>query len=211
MVAPLRLEVEELALDRGAARVFSGVSFRAGPGDYVELTGPNGAGKTSLLRALAGLLRPREGSIRISSNLGPLDRDASAVAIHLSGHQDGLKPSLTALSHARFWAGLLGGGDAIAALQRAGLGKLMERPAHTLSAGQKRRLALTRLLIAPRSIWLLDEPAAALDVQGRAWLLGVVGDHLAAGGLVVAAVHEPIGVTPSVRVSLDMTPSAAPA
>jgi heme exporter protein A len=211
MVAPLRLEVEDLALDRGGGRVFQGVSFRAGPGDYVEVTGANGAGKTSLLRALAGLLKPREGGIRVSSNLGPLDRDACAVATHFCGHQDGLKPSLTALSHGRFWAGLLGGGNATAALQRAGLGRLLDRPAHTLSAGQKRRLALTRLLIAPRSIWLLDEPAAALDVQGRAWLLGVVGDHLAAGGIVVAAVHEPIGVTPNVRVELNDAAVVAPA
>jgi heme exporter protein A len=203
VLAALRLEVEDLAVERAGTRIFSGVSFRAGPGDYVELTGPNGAGKTSLLRTLAGLMRPAEGRISLSSNLGPIDQDERALATHLLSHQDGLKPTLDVRDHVQYWRGLLGGGDALAVLASAGLGRLSDRQTRTLSAGQKRRLALCRLLIAPRPLWLLDEPGAALDLAGRAWLLGVVGDHLAAGGMVVAAVHEPIGATPAVRVALE--------
>jgi len=203
VLAALRLEVEEMTLERAEQRIFAGVSFRAGPGEYVEVTGPNGAGKTSLLRALAGLMKPAEGRISLSSNLGPIDREERALATHLLSHQDGLKPSLDVRDHARYWQGLFGGADALAVLARVGLGRLADRPTRTLSAGQKRRLALSRLLIAPRPLWLLDEPGAALDLAGRAWLLGIVGDHLAAGGMVVAAVHEPIGAAPAVRVALE--------
>jgi heme exporter protein A len=203
MLAALRLEVDQLALDRGGRRVFAGVSFRAGPGEYVEVTGANGAGKTSLLRALAGLIKPAEGAIALSSNLGPLDREARAIRTHLLGHQDGLKGALPVGEHARFWQGLLGGGEAMAVLAKTGLGRLADRPVRTLSAGQRRRLALSRLLIAPRPFWLLDEPGASLDVAGRSWLLGLVNDHLSAGGVVVAAVHEPIGAAPNVRLALE--------
>ena len=203
MLPALRLEVEGLALKRGGVTIFSGVSFRAGPGEYVEISGANGSGKTSLLRALAGFSRPAEGRVSLSSNLGPLDDDQRANVTHLLGHQDGLKPSLDARDHARFWQGLFGGRDAMAVLAQAGLGRLADRPARTLSAGQKRRLALTRLLIAPRPVWLLDEPGAALDVAGRAWLLGIVGDHLGDGGIVIAAVHDALGAAATVRVALD--------
>jgi len=203
LLPALRLEVEDLAAARGGAALFNGVSFRAGPGDYVEVTGPNGSGKTTLLRMLAGLSRPAEGRRTLSSNLGPLDREDAGAAIHLVGHQEGLKPNLSVREHARFWQGLLAGADALAVLAHAGLGRLADRPARTLSAGQKRRLALTRLLIAPRPLWLLDEPGATLDLAGRAWLLGLLSDHLAGGGLVVAAVHEPIGAAPAARVALD--------
>jgi heme exporter protein A len=203
MISTVRLEVEDLAIRRGGRLIFEHVSFRAGPGDYVEISGPNGAGKTSLLRALAGLLRPAEGRVSMASNFGPLDEDERAASIHLVGHRDGLKGPLSVGDHARFWRRLYGGADEQAALERAGLARLADRPARTLSAGQARRLTLTRLLIASRPLWLLDEPAATLDLQARAWLLGLVGDHLAAGGLVVAAVHEPIGARPTMSVSLD--------
>ncbi len=204
MLAALRLEVEDLALERGGQRIVSKIAFRAGPGEYVEVTGPNGAGKTSLLRALAGFAKPAEGRISLSSNLGPLDEDARAAATHLLGHQDGLKPGLAARDHADYWQGLFGGADFAAVLAHAGMGRLADRPVRTLSAGQKRRLALTRLLIAQRPLWLLDEPGATLDVAGRAWLLGIVGDHLGNGGIVIAAVHDPIGAAPTARVVLDM-------
>ena len=203
MLAALRLEVDDLALNRGGYRIASKIAFRAGPGEYVEVTGANGTGKSTLLRALAGLIRPAEGRVLLSSNLGPMDREDRAISTHLLGHQDGLKPNLPVREHARFWQGLLGGGDAMAVLAKAGLGRMAERPVRTLSAGQRRRLALTRLMIAPRALWLLDEPGASLDVGGRAWLLGLVSDHLGNGGMVVAAVHEPIGVTPTARVALE--------
>lgn len=203
MLPSLRLSVEDLAVARGGRRIVERIRFSAGPGDYVEITGPNGAGKTSLLRALAGLLRPLEGRITMSSNFGPIHRDEQAVSMHLVGHRDGVKGPLSVADHMTFWAGLYDGADAEAVLERVGLKPLAERPTRTLSAGQARRLALARLLLAPRPVWLLDEPAATLDIAGRAWLLGLVSDHMASGGIVVAAVHDPIGAVPSQRVVLN--------
>ncbi|MGE3865995.1 MAG: heme ABC exporter ATP-binding protein CcmA [Hyphomonadaceae bacterium] len=203
MIQALRLEVDDVAVARGGRRLFAHLSFRAGPDDYIEITGANGVGKSSLLRALAGLLNPESGRVAITSNLGPLNSEEMAAAVHLVGHKNGLKAPLPAGEHARYWRALFGGGDEDAALARLGLAGLSERPARALSAGQARRLALARLLIAPRPIWLLDEPAAGLDIAGRALLLGLVGDHLAAGGMVIAAVHEPIGARPALSISLD--------
>lgn len=203
MLPSLRLSVEDLAVARGGRRIAERIGFNAGPGDYVEITGPNGAGKTSLLRVLAGFLRPLEGRVTMSSNFGPIDRDEQALCMHLIGHRDGLKGPLSVAEHMAFWAGLYEGGDEAAVLERVGLKPLAERPARTLSAGQARRLALSRLLLAQRPVWLLDEPAATLDIAGRAWLLGLVSDHLASGGIVVAAVHDPIGALPNHRVALN--------
>ncbi len=222
MNAALRLEVEGLALERGGARLAGAVSFRAGPGEYVEIVGPNGAGKTTLLRTLAGLVKPAEGRITLASNLGPLAAEDRAASLHLLGHRDGLKGALDVSAHVRFWEALYGGTDragtgraetegpeteGTSVLALLGLEGLSARPAATLSAGQARRLALARLLIAPRPLWLLDEPAAGLDLEGRARLLGLVGDHLEGGGIVVAAVHEPIGAAANARVSLPGAPA----
>lgn len=183
------VEVEALALRRGARVLFEGLSFRAGPGDFIELRGANGSGKTSLLRAIAGLLRPAAGAIRIDGAEEP------ALSLHLLGHRDGLKGALSVRAHARYWAGLLGaGGDVEAALARVGLGRIADLPAQVLSQGQARRLALTRLLTAPRPIWLLDEPASGLDANGRALLDALIAEHRAGGGLVIAALHESLGV-----------------
>lgn len=203
MLPSLRLSVENLAVARGGRRIFERVAFNAGPGDYVEVTGPNGAGKTSLLRVVAGLLRAAEGRVGVSSNFGPIDRDEQAVCMHIIGHRDGVKGPLSVADHIAFWAGLYEGANDEAVLDRIGLARYAERPARALSAGQTRRLALSRLLMAPRPIWLLDEPAASLDISGRAWLLGLVGDHLASGGIVVAAVHDPIGAVPDHKVALS--------
>lgn len=203
----LRLEATGLALRRGEKRLFEALSFVAQPGDFVELTGPNGAGKTSLLRALAGLLAPEAGTLRMAGPAGPLDEDGRAASIHLLGHRDGLKGGLDARAHLAFWAGLLGGGgDLDAALDRVGLSPIADLPARALSAGQGRRLALARLIAVPRPIWLMDEPAAALDKAGKALLSGLVQAHRADGGVVVAAVHEPLGPEPSVRVVLGAGP-----
>ena len=202
MLPSLRLSVEDIAIERGGRRILERIAFSAGPGDYVEITGANGIGKTSLLRILAGFLKPAEGRVVMSSNFGPIPQDEQAASVHMLGHRDGVKGPLTVTDHIRFWRGLYEGAEEEAVLDRVNLRHLADRQARTLSAGQARRLALSRLLIAPRPIWLLDEPAATLDMAGRAWLLGLVSDHLASGGVVVAAVHDPIGAMPSQRVAL---------
>ena len=186
------LRVDGLAVARGGRVLFSGLSFAAEAGEYVEVRGANGAGKTSLIRALAGYLPPRAGTIVFERIAEP------ALALHFVGHANGLKSNVSVASHARYWSGLFGrAGDAEAALSRLGLGGFGARLPRTLSQGQARRLALSRLLIAPRPIWLLDEPAAALDAQGREMLAGLIDAHRAGGGIVIAAVHEPLGPTPT--------------
>lgn len=203
MLPSLRFEVEDLTVERGGRTIFERVSFSAGPGDYIELTGPNGSGKTTLLRTMAGLLKPADGKVFAANNFGPMDSDDRIRALHIVGHRDGLKGALTVLDHAVYWRRLFGGSDEQKVLEAIGLKPLLHRQARTLSAGQRRRLSLSRLLIAPRTIWLLDEPAANLDIAGRAWLLGLVGDHLAAGGVLVAAVHDPIGARPRRTIALN--------
>lgn len=210
-LTPIRLEVSGLALKRGERVLAEDVSFGASPGAYVEVTGPNGAGKTSLLRALAGLLKPISGSISLYGNIGPLDEDGVAAAIHLLGHRDGLKPGLDPMAHMRFWVGVLGGEeDRIApALERVDLAHVATLPARTLSAGMSRRLALGRLIATPRPLWLLDEPAAALDRAGKALVAAIVTEHRAQGGIVIAAVHEPLGPEPSLRLAMGEQPVGA--
>jgi heme exporter protein A len=191
------LRVDGLAVARGGRVLFSGLSFAAAAGDYVELRGANGSGKTSLIRALAGFLPPRAGTIVFERIEEP------ALAIHYVGHTNGLKTNASVASHARYWAGLFGGvGDAEGALVRVGLSGARDRLARTLSQGQARRLALSRLVIAPRPIWLLDEPAAALDANGRDTLGALVAAHRADGGIVVAAVHELLGPEPSLALTV---------
>lgn len=188
--AVMQIAVEDLALERGGWRLFDGLSFAAAAGAHVALTGPNGAGKTSLLRALAGFLRPSAGAIRYD---GAPPEDA-LERIHLLAHRDGLKAPISVSAHVRFWAGLLGEKpDTGAVVNRLGLSRVADLPARVLSAGQGRRLALARLLIAPRPVWLLDEPAASLDAGGKTLLETLIGEHCASGGIVIAAVHEALG------------------
>jgi heme exporter protein A len=189
--------VEGLAIVRGGRWLFEGMSFAAGPGDFVELRGANGTGKTSLLRAIAGFLHPRVGHIVFERAEEP------ALALHYLGHLNGLKSGADVHAHLRYWAGLLGGGgDLGAVLTRVGLSAQADLPARALSQGQARRLALSRLLLAPRPIWLLDEAAAALDASGREMLAALIQEHREQGGLILAAVHEPLGPTPSQTITL---------
>lgn len=185
------LRVESLALSRGGRVLFEGLSFAAAPESYVEVRGANGAGKTSLLRAIAGLLRASAGRIELEG------ADEAALAMHYVAHANALKPNASVTSHMRYWAGLFGGVADDGVLARVGLDGFEERVARTLSQGQARRLALSRLLIAPRPVWLLDEPAAALDASGHRLVSEMIEAHRAGGGIVVAAVHEPLGPTPS--------------
>lgn len=188
------LRVEALSLSRGQRLLFENLSFAAAPGAYVEVQGSNGSGKTSLVRALAGLLRPRAGTIAFDGVEEP------ALALHYVGHANALKREASVRDHLHYWAGLFGGApseDFVA--QMLDLGRVMSLPVRVLSQGQARRLSLARLIVAPRPVWLLDEPAAALDDAGKAVLTEMIASQRASGGVVIAAVHEPLGA-PSAQI-----------
>lgn len=188
----MQLIAENLGLDRGGRRVVSGLSFRVSAGEALVLTGPNGAGKTTLLRAVAGFLRPSEGTIRLEGGLADAE---IAEQCHFIGHRDGVKAALSVEENVRFMSGYLGEGAGIGpALERLGLAALAGIPAAYLSAGQRRRLGLARLLVARRPLWLLDEPTVSLDAASVETLAGIVKEHLAGGGLVLAATHVPLGL-----------------
>jgi heme exporter protein A len=200
-----RLSGDGLACIRGGLEVFSGLSLAVEAGRALVVTGRNGAGKTTLLRLLAGLLRPSAGSLTLTGG----DPDASlAEQAHYLGHQDALKSALTVAENLGFWATYLndsaagnrignpmnngdspGGNDALAVW---GLQSLRNTPAAYLSAGQRRRLSLCRLIAVPRPVWLLDEPTAALDAGGQDILGALMQRHLADGGIIVAATHGPL-------------------
>lgn len=188
----MHLVADNLSLDRGGRRIASGLSFRVDGGTALVLTGPNGAGKTTLLRALGGFLTPSAGTIRLDS--GGADQDI-AEQCHFIGHRDGVKGALSVEENARFMSQYLGEGtDAEPALERLGIAALAHVPAAYLSAGQRRRLGLCRLLLARRPIWLLDEPTVSLDTAAVGTLAAIVMEHLAAGGLAIAATHIPLGL-----------------
>jgi len=188
----MRLLIEDLACVRGERRLFDSLGFTVAAGEAAVVTGPNGAGKSSLLRLIAGLLRPAGGRILLEGREGDGPLGASA---HFVGHLDGVKSALTVRENLEFTRALLGGEAAAtdAALARLGLAPLASLPARMLSAGQKRRLALARLLVATRSLWLLDEPTTALDAEGRETFAALAEEHLARGGIVVATTHAPLG------------------
>ncbi len=196
--SPLTLTVEGLAAERAGRPVFAGLSFTARAGEALGIVGRNGAGKSTLLRVLAGLLPPAAGRARLDPP-DPGDPDTPLPErAHYLGHADALKPALTPLDHLGFVAALLGRGTPPAttreALDRVALSHAADLPCGYLSAGQRRRVALARLLVARRPLWLLDEPATALDVASQGVLVEVMREHLAAGGLVVAATHGPLGL-----------------
>lgn len=177
------LSVRDLSVARGGLRVLQGVTFDLQPGRALILRGPNGLGKTTLLRCLAGLQSPVSGQI-----------DMPAESHAYAGHADGLKPALTVAENLQFWVQVFGGGKVDAALDRMNLRALADRPAHMLSAGQKRRLGLARLLVTGRALWLLDEPTVSLDTASVALFAGVLRDHLGQGGGAVTATHIDLGL-----------------
>lgn len=188
----MELIAQDLACIRGGRAVFAGLSFRVAAGQALVLVGPNGAGKSSLLRLVAGLLRPAAGALALTGGEAEL---SVAEQAHYLGHQDALKSSLTLKENLQFWAGFLGPGAAVAAaLAAVGLDELADLPAAYLSAGQRRRLSIARLIAVPRSLWLLDEPTAALDAAAQARLGALMRSHLAGRGLIVAATHGPLGL-----------------
>jgi heme exporter protein A len=193
------IRVEALTLARGSRLLFENLSFNANAGGYLELRGPNGVGKTSLLRVIGGYLKPRAGRVVFAGVEEP------AVALHYVGHLNGLKGASSVRAHVRYWAGLLGGSSLLVdeALEEVGLTQQADLPARVLSQGQARRLALARLVIAPRPIWLLDEPAAALDSEARIMVGKLVETHCANGGVALAAVHEALGPAPAQTLALS--------
>jgi heme exporter protein A len=197
----MRLLASDLACRRGGRQVFSGVGFSLAAGQALVVSGPNGAGKSSLLRLLAGLLHPAAGELALEGAQAEL---TLAEQAHYLGHQDALKPSLSVEENLSFWTDFLDGARSATtgALAAVGLGRIAHLPAAYLSAGQRRRLSISRLLAVRRPVWLLDEPTAALDTAGQAMLAGLMSEHLAAGGLIVAATHGPIGLQQAGELSL---------
>jgi heme exporter protein A len=189
----LRLSASGLGCIRGSRSVFSDINLELSSGGALALVGPNGSGKSSLLRLIAGLLRPSAGQIELAG--GDAERTIGEQA-HYLGHLDALKPSLTVAENLGFWAGYLGdrAGSSDEALAAVGLGSLGDLPAAYLSAGQRRRLSLGRLLAVPRPVWLLDEPTSGLDTGGQERLAELMRQHLGTGGMVVAATHGPLGI-----------------
>lgn len=188
------LSLHGLALSRGERPLFRDLDLQVAAGEAVALTGANGAGKTSLLRAVAGLLRPDAGTVAFAGPAGPLDPDAARTGLHLVGHLDGLKGARTVAGELGFQSRWLGGGDPAGAIAALGLQRLTGLEVRRLSAGQRRRVALARLIAAPRPLWLLDEPLTPLDARWRAAFGVLMQAHLAGGGLILAAVHDPLPI-----------------
>ena len=189
----MRLSGSSVRCVRGGREVFSGLDFEASSGEALAIIGANGSGKTSLLRMIAGLLAVAGGSIGLDGGETELTLPEQA---HYLGHRDALKPALSVIENLSFWRDFLGGEafDARQSLSEVGLDHAVHLPAAYLSAGQRRRLSIARLLTVRRPIWLLDEPTNALDVAGQSLFARLMGDHLQRGGLIVAATHAPLGI-----------------
>ncbi|WP_292226199.1 heme ABC exporter ATP-binding protein CcmA [Brevundimonas sp.] len=192
------LTLTDIAVSRGERRLFTGLNLELKAGEALALTGANGAGKTSLLRAIAGLLRPDAGDVIFHDGDGNqlAEREARGRETHFLGHQDGLKTARTAREELGFQCDWLGhtqhGFDH--AVEAFGLQPLLDLEVRRLSAGQRRRLAMGRLGGSPRALWLLDEPMAPLDARWRDAFADQMRRHLEADGLIIAAVHDPLPI-----------------
>ncbi|RDV05727.1 heme ABC exporter ATP-binding protein CcmA [Undibacter mobilis] len=201
----MQLLCESLACERGGRRVFADMNFTVSAGEALVVTGRNGAGKSSLLRVIAGLLRAAEGKIELT---GGIEESSLPEQAHYLGHLDAAKPSLTVRENLTFWTNFLGAPDEAAtdaALDAVELGSLADLPAAYLSAGQKRRLSIARLLAVKRPLWLLDEPTSALDAPSQGRLAQFMREHLAGGGMIVAATHGPIGLDAPRELKMGVT------
>lgn len=185
---------QDLGCERGGRLVFSGLNFSVSGGEALVVTGRNGAGKSSLLRLIAGLLRKAAGRLELT---GGAAEATLAEQSHYLGHLDAVKPALSVGENLQFWAAYLGaarGTSVSPALGAVDLAELADLPTAYLSAGQKRRLSIARLVAVPRPVWLLDEPTSALDAASQDRLAGLMRSHRAGGGIIIAAAHGPIGL-----------------
>lgn len=208
----MKIEASALSVERGGRRIFAGLGFRLNAGEALRVTGPNGAGKSTLLRAIAGLLPLAAGQIEIT----PASDARPAELCHYVGHADALKPSLTAFENLAFLAALLATGSARpgtaaveAALARLSLSGVADLPVAYLSAGQKRRAALAKLVAVLRPIWLLDEPLTALDLASQAVVTEIMAAHVAEGGILIVATHAPLAIA-TAELALGRAPGQAP-
>jgi heme exporter protein A len=196
-----------LACVRGGRLVFAELDFALSAGEALLLIGPNGSGKSSLLRLLAGLLKPAAGRVLWDGQAMDEDREAHAGRLHFVGHQDAVKPVLSVEENLGFWARLRAPATAQAAtraaLDRLGLLALAGMPGKLLSAGQKRRLTLARLLVAPADLWLLDEPTVGLDRSSVRTLEAMCREHRAASGMIIASTHTDIDLPGAGTLPLD--------
>ncbi|MDR3420374.1 MAG: heme ABC exporter ATP-binding protein CcmA [Xanthobacteraceae bacterium] len=202
----MRLSATDLACRRGGREVFAGLSFSLASGEAMAIRGRNGAGKSSLLRMVMGLIRVAAGRLALEGGDPEMTLGEQA---HYLGHQDALKPSLSVGENLRFWAGFFSAAEADigAPLAAVGLEELIDLPATYLSAGQRRRLSIARLLAVKRPIWLLDEPASTLDAAAQEKLGEFMRAHLAGGGLIMAATHGVLGLDGAQELRLDQSPS----
>lgn len=206
------LQIAGLGLQRGFRRLVTGFNLTCAPGDIIALQGPNGSGKTTLLRAIAGFHTPIAGQIRLTRALGDEIEEPGEVLSFL-GHQDPIKPGEKLIDQLRFWADLCGASRERVAetLARVGLTKQADLQGGVLSAGQRKRTSLARLLLEDRAIWLLDEPASPLDQEGRALLGTLLDQHAGRGGIILAAVHDPLPGVPARSLTLGTVKSGVTA